>query len=141
MKNLFITSSSKIINKRKVHKLVNILSKELEFNILSLNIIFISDKEIRELNKTYLKHDYTTDIITFNYSSDQNNLDGEIVISLDDAENNAKRYKVHILNEIGRLIIHGILHLLNYDDKTVSKRKVMKNKENKLLSSNKFVLL
>jgi probable rRNA maturation factor len=113
----------------------------MEFKLKSLEISFVSGSEIHKINKTHLKHNYSTDIITFDYSGSQKSLDGEILISIDDALKNAKKYKVSAKEEICRLVIHGILHLLGYDDmKTEDKRK-MKLKENQLLNKFKFILL
>lgn len=142
MKNLYVFDKSGKINKLKIHKLINLISKELSFNISYLELNFINSKEIHRLNKSHLKHDYSTDIITFDYTSNNSNaLDAEIFISIDDAENNAKKYKVSLNEELFRLVIHGILHLLNYDDKKVNEKKIMKQMENKLLYMFKFVLL
>jgi len=88
-----------------------------------------------------LDHYYSTDIITFDYSENRNNIDGEIFISIDDAESNASIFKVHFKNEITRLIIHGILHLLSYDDQQKKDKIIMKRMENDLLNKNKFILL
>jgi probable rRNA maturation factor len=141
VKNLHIFESSKVFDKRKIHLLVNRLTGELNFKISNLEINFISNEEIIRINKIYLNHDFTTDIITFNYSSDIKNIDGEIIISIDDAKINSQKYKVSFYEEIARLVIHGILHLLGYDDQITSKKKVMKRMENKLLSNFKFILL
>jgi len=138
---LHIFESSKVFDKRKIHLLVNRLTGELNFKISNLEINFISNEEIIRINKIYLNHDFTTDIITFNYSSDIKNIDGEIIISIDDAKINSQKYKVSFYEEIARLVIHGILHLLGYDDQITSKKKVMKRMENKLLSNFKFILL
>jgi probable rRNA maturation factor len=104
---------------------------KLSFSLQSLNINIISAGEIEKINSEYLGHNFSTDIITFNYSGENDTLDGEIFISLDDACNNAKKYKVSLDNEILRLIIHGILHLLGFDDKLPHEKKVMKAEENK----------
>ena len=141
MKNLAVNSNYKFIEKRKIHSLVNSLSKSLNFNIQSLEINFIGQKEILEINKAHLNHNYFTDIITFNYSGDNELLDGEILISVDDAIENAKNYKVSLKEETCRLVIHGILHLLGYDDISTSEKRKMKLMENKLLNKNKFLLL
>lgn len=141
MKNVIVYSSDKSINKSKVHLLVNKLSKEMHFKVASLEINFISGYEIEILNKSYLKHKNSTDIITFNYSINRDLLDGEIFISVDDAKTNAKRFKVSYKDEISRLIIHGILHLLGFDDINKKDRIIMKRHENKLLNTLKFVLL
>jgi rRNA maturation RNase YbeY len=124
-----------------VHKLIKSLSTELTFKISNLEISFISSQSILVINRTFLKHDYTTDIITFNYSEIIKNIDGEIFISLDDALANSNKFKVTLSNELNRLVIHGILHLLGYDDQSISDKKVMKRLENKLLSKFKIGLL
>ncbi len=141
IKNFQVFSSSKSINKLSIHKLVSSLKKELNLQIDSLMINFVTTSEITELNEKYLDHYFSTDIITFDYSEDRNEIDGEIFISIDDAESNARKYKVHLKNEITRLIIHGILHLLGYDDQQKKDKIIMKRVENDLLNKNKFILL
>jgi rRNA maturation RNase YbeY len=141
LKYLHVFDSQKVIDKRKIHLLVKELSHNLSFQLVSLEINIISSDEIISLNKKHLKHDYTTDILTFNYSSKKALLDAEIFISVDDAKSNSKKFKVSFNEEIGRLVIHGILHLLGFDDRITSEKKVMKRLENKLLSSFKFILL
>jgi len=129
------------LKKKNIHDLIKSLSNELYFKISNLEINFISAKSILDINKTYLNHDYTTDIITFNYSEIVNELDGEIFISIDDALSNSKKFNVSVSDELVRLVIHGILHLLGYDDIAHSDKKIMKRMENKLLSKFKIVLL
>lgn len=141
MKNLKVYSSLLKISKKNIHSLTSNLAKELNFTISSLEINFISGSEIYAINKKHLKHYYTTDIITFNYSNNSKEIDGEIFISLDDALENSKKFKVSYSEEIVRLVIHGILHLLGYDDQKSSDKKIMKRLENELLYKNKFVLL
>jgi len=141
LKNLRIYSITKRIQKKNIHSLVKSLASELNFKLLNLEINFISDKSILEINRTYLKHNYTTDIITFNYSNVSNKIDGEIFISIDDAILNSKKFKVSLSEELARLVIHGLLHLLGYDDQGSSNKKIMKRLENKLLYKNNFVLL
>lgn len=141
MKNLRIYSKNKIIEKKKIHQFVKHLLQELNLSLYSLELNFISSSEIIDINKKYLSHDYSTDIITFNYSDSQKIIDGEIFISTDDAKQNANKFKVSFIEEIGRLILHGILHLIGYDDLTPDDRKKMKNIENRLLKKYKFILL
>jgi rRNA maturation RNase YbeY len=141
IKNLQVFSSSKSIDKFSIHKLVGSLKKELNLQIDFLVINFVTTQEITELNEKYLNHSYSTDIITFDYSESRNEIDGEIFISIDDAESNAHKFKVHFQNEITRLIIHGILHLLKYDDQQKKDKIIMKRMENDLLNKNKFILL
>jgi len=141
VKNLQIYSNDPSIQKRNVHRLVQYLKKEFNLNILFLSISFISSPELRVVNKKYLKHDFDTDIITFNYSKITSDVDGEILISLDEAKRNARKFNVTYDKEIFRLIIHGMLHLLNFDDMDASSKKIMKKEENKLINKYYFTLL
>lgn len=141
IKNLSVTSHNYSINKRKVHNLVSNLKSELGFRIISLTINFIDSETILEINRKYLNHNYFTDIITFNYSGSNDHLDGEIFISVDDAHKNSKKYKVPINKELNRLVIHGILHLVGYDDNNSKQKKIMKSAENRLTYKNNFALL
>jgi probable rRNA maturation factor len=141
IKNLHISSIDPDINKIALHKLISELKKELDFKIESIELNFVDSEEIKAINKKYLNHNFSTDILTFDYSEDNKNLDCEIIISLDDAEKNAKKYKVNFEEEITRLVIHGILHLSGFDDDNKKNKIIMKRMENKLLNSLKFILL
>jgi rRNA maturation RNase YbeY len=134
MSSLTISNFTKRkIYKRAIRKVVREIRDILNFEISDLEINFVDSKTIHAINKQYLKHDYTTDIITFNYSGDNVILEGEIFISVNDAEENAKRYKVTLEEELVRLIVHGILHMLGYDDIDERERRRMKRKENELV--------
>ena len=136
VKNVHIYSISGIkIDKIQIHKLLSFLIKQLNITIKTLEINFINSKEIHQLNEKHLGHNYSTDIITFGYSENLQILDGELFISVDDAKENAKRFNVSLKNELIRLVIHGILHLIGYDDKKDSKKLVMKSQENLLLNN------
>ncbi|MCU7494999.1 MAG: rRNA maturation RNase YbeY [Ignavibacteria bacterium] len=140
IKNLTVFGEGKLkINKKLVHNLMGLLAKELGFSIASLPVNFLSPETIRQVNVEYLGHDYSTDIITFNYSGSNDDFDGEILISVADAAENAKRYECSLDNELLRLVIHGVLHLMGYDDKQSAERKKMKKLENFL--TNKFEYL
>ena len=141
MKHLRIYSNYQTIEKKKLHQYVKFITQHLNLSIKSLEINFINSEAMKEINKKFLSHDYSTDIITFNYSDSQNIIDGEIFISVDDAKENAKKFKVKFVEEIGRLVAHGLLHLIGFDDTTPDKRKKMKNQENQLLKKYKFILL
>jgi len=135
MRNLSVISSSHYkCKKQEIHNLVQSLKKDLKFEIESLSIVFLTGEQIISINKKYLGHNYSTDIITFNYSGENYTLDGEIFISLDDAYKNAKTFNVDANNEILRLIIHGFLHLVGFDDKDVKDKRKMKRLENKLVN-------
>ena len=97
-----------------------------------VNVVFASDDYILGLNKKYLNHDYFTDIVTFNYNRLET-LSGDIFISIDTVRKNADFYNIHFLDEIHRVIIHGILHLLGFDDKNVDQKSIMRLQENKWL--------
>jgi len=116
------------------------LRKEFNLSISFLSISFISSSKLRDINKEYLKHDYDTDIITFNYSKKLKDIDGEILISFEEARRNAKKYDVTYGKELCRLVIHGMLHLLNFDDNNKENKKIMKRMENKLILSYNFTL-
>ena len=131
--------NNKVINKLTIHKLVNLLKKELNFTIKNLEISFVNSSEIVQLNNKYLHHNYSTDIITFDYSKLESSLEGEILISIDDALYNSKKFRMSFKEELIRLVIHGILHLLGYKDEKISEKKVMKTKENSLLRKYKFL--
>lgn len=113
--------------------------KELNFTIKNLEISFVNSSEIIQLNSKYLHHKYSTDIITFDYSKLDSSLEGEILISLEDALDNSKKFRTSIKEELFRLVIHGVLHLLGYKDEKISEQKVMKTKENSLLRKFKFL--
>jgi rRNA maturation RNase YbeY len=141
IKNLYVLSLTKRINKAGIHKLVGLLREDLEFSVTSLNINFITGEEIRNINKEFLHHDRSTDIITFNYSGSHFEIDGEIFISIDDAQINAQKFNVSVSTEFTRLIIHGILHLKGYDDINKIDRTKMKRIENNLTNKYNFALL
>ena len=91
------------------------------------------------LNNKYLNHKHSTDIITFDYSKLDSCLEGEILISTNDALDNSKRFKTLFNEELIRLVIHGVLHLLGYKDKKSNERRAMKLKEDLLTHKYKFL--
>lgn len=99
----------------------------------NINFIFCSDRYLLELNKKYLKHDYFTDIITFNQSDDERVISGDIYISVERVRENAATARHPADDELHRVMIHGILHLLGYNDKSASEKKKMRQKEDEYL--------
>lgn len=83
----------------------------------AINIIFCSDNYILDVNMKYLQHDYFTDIITFDYC-ENNVLNGDLFISIDSVRDNAEFYNTDFAEELNRVMVHGILHLIGYDDHT-----------------------
>ena len=94
-----------------------------------VSIIFCSDDYILEVNKKYLQHDYYTDIITFDYC-DGNVLNGDLFISIDSVKDNAVHYGTEFSDELNRVIVHGLLHLIGYDDHSPEDISIMRSKEN-----------
>lgn len=95
----------------------------------NINIIFCSDNYILDVNMKYLQHDYFTDIITFDYC-EKNILSGDLFISIDSVRENSIFFKTEFADELNRVIVHGLLHLIGYDDHTEDEQKVMREKEN-----------
>ena len=96
-----------------------------------LNYIFCSDEYLHKINMEYLQHDTYTDIITFPYREDK--IESDIVISIDRVKENAKKFEVPFEEELHRVIIHGVLHLLGFGDKTSAEQKKMRTKENEYI--------
>ena len=97
-----------------------------------INIIFCSDPYLLDVNKKYLGHDYYTDIITFDYC-EKDILSGDLFISVDCVRDNASFYGTEFSNELNRVMVHGVLHLIGYDDHTDEDIAVMRSKENTYL--------
>ncbi|MCK9425855.1 MAG: rRNA maturation RNase YbeY [Ignavibacteriaceae bacterium] len=127
--------------KSLIRNIILELAKELQFSIASINVSFVDKKEILELNSKYLNHHTSTDILTFNYSGSNTFLDGEIIISYEDAVENALRFHITGHEEYLRLIIHGLLHLLGYDDHEKSDKLKMKRKETSLVKKLNYLVL
>jgi probable rRNA maturation factor len=126
-------TSYKIKGWKKVVRILNkVIAKEGKISG-DLSYIITNDEELRKINTQFLEHDYFTDVITFNYS-DKNYINGEVYISLDSVKENALNYNVSLKEEIRRVMIHGVLHLVGYDDKTEAERKKMREQENFWLS-------
>ena len=105
----------------------------------NLSIVFCSDPYIISINKKYLSHDYFTDIITFDYCLG-NRMSGDLFISVDSVRDNSVYYGVSFEEELHRVIVHGLLHLIGYDDHTEDDIKVMREKENYYLVMRKQLL-
>ena len=94
-----------------------------------INVIFCSDNYILDVNMKYLQHDYFTDIITFDYCEGEV-LSGDLFISVDSVRENSIEFGTDFEEELHRVIVHGVLHLIGYDDHTEEDKKVMRQKEN-----------
>ncbi|MEK6152864.1 rRNA maturation RNase YbeY [Flavobacteriaceae bacterium 3-367] len=98
-----------------------------------LAYIFCSDESMLEMNKKYLDHDTFTDIITFDYTEGEE-LSGDIFISTDRLRENAATFGVSFREEVLRVMVHGVLHLMGYKDKTDEDKTLMRNKENEMIA-------
>jgi rRNA maturation RNase YbeY len=98
----------------------------------NLNFLFTSNERIKLINQKYLNHNYFTDVISFDYT-EGNLIAGDIVISVEEVKKNAEFYGAEWLDELRRVMIHGVLHLMGYGDKTQEERIIMRKKENEAL--------
>jgi len=120
------------IKKREITNWIKSVANLFNKKTGDISYIFCTDDKILEINKEYLNHDYYTDIITFDYS-EGNVISGDIFISLDTVKSNSEQFNTNYIEEIHRIIIHGILHLCGINDKTPEERKNMTDRENKAL--------
>jgi probable rRNA maturation factor len=123
----------KLPNSKKTSAWIEKVAKAEKAKIVSLSYVFCTDRYLLGINQEYLDHDTFTDIITFDYTEFPGLLDGEIYISIPRVRENAKSLKVEFINELHRVIIHGVLHLLGYKDKTGKAKAQMRTMEEKYL--------
>lgn len=105
-----------------------------QHQLIHLNYIFCSDAYLLEINQAYLQHDTLTDIITFDHSDEKGEIEGDIFISVERVQENASKLGLIFEDELHRVMIHGVLHLLGYDDKQTSQKTQMRKKEDAYLS-------
>jgi len=103
-----------------------------------INYIFCSDRYLQKLNRKYLDHDTYTDIITFHTAEEKNRISGDIFISVDRVRSNAVLFKNSFSDELQRVMIHGILHLIGFQDHTPAEKKKMRSMEDHSLALRKF---
>ncbi|MDQ4140569.1 MAG: rRNA maturation RNase YbeY [Bacteroidota bacterium] len=109
-----------------------------QFRLENITYIFCSDEYLYNINQTYLNHDTFTDIITFDNSDEEDTVESDIFISIDRVKENALQLNIPFTDELHRVIIHGVLHLIGYDDKDESSKVKMRQKENDYLSLRDF---
>lgn len=122
--------SKSLITNRWIKKVIKIEKGKLD----SLNFIFCSDAYLLEINKEYLNHNTYTDIITFDNSEDEGGLNGDIFISIERVKENAIKLQTPFEEELNRVMIHGVLHLMGYNDKSNQDKKLMRKREDAYLS-------
>jgi probable rRNA maturation factor len=127
----------KLKNPRKITSWIKRVVEEEGSSLQEINYVFCTDSYLLTLNQGFLKHNTLTDIITFDYSETRSSLEGEIYISIDRIKENAVKYGISFEDELGRVMIHGVLHLLGYKDKKPSEKALMRKKEEACLSLRK----
>lgn len=130
--NIDFVLKNKLLNNRWLKTVAGSEMKKLG----NINIIFCSDDYILDVNMKYLQHDYFTDIITFDYC-EKDFLSGDLFISIDSVRENALYYGTEFADELNRVMVHGLLHLIGYDDHSEEDIKMMRYKENYYLELRK----
>lgn len=121
-------------NKKKISEWIVTIVEQHKYNIQNINYIFCNDKYLHQINLKHLQHDTYTDIITFDYTNKKSKeLIADIYISTERVKENSQAFKTTFQKELNRVIIHGILHLLGYSDKTNKQQKQMRKKEDAYL--------
>ncbi len=124
--------SFKLKNKTLIRRWISSEVQLASFKCGSINIIFCSDEYLLEINRKYLNHDFFTDIITFNYNS-KFRISGDLFISIERVLENAKLFKTEFDTELKRVMIHGVLHLLGYEDSLPKQKEEIRKKEDEAL--------
>lgn len=130
---LFFQKKTSLQNRSILKTFLNHIAQKENTKIKDLNIIFCSDEYLLDINRQYLKHDYKTDIITFEISNEVDGKTAELYISVDSVFKNSIDYQSTKKNEIHRVIFHGVLHLCGYKDKSKLDIALMRSKEDEYL--------
>ena len=123
-----------IKNKKKTRWLIKKICTDHNKTIGFINCVFCTDDYLLQINKKHLQHNQFTDIITFDFSENKSNLEGDLYISVDRVKDNAKKHKTTLQKELIRVIVHGISHLIGYNDKSKKEKETMTSIENKYVS-------
>lgn len=129
----FQDTDFKFRDRRRTNEWLKLAAESEIRRIGNISIIFCSDNYVLDINQKYLQHDYFTDIITFDYC-EGDRLSGDLFISVDSVRENSVEFRTEFKDELNRVIIHGLLHLVGYDDHTEKDIKLMRSKENYYLS-------
>ena len=123
------TNSFTLKNKRKIKNWLKDTILNEKKKVGDINYIFCSKKYLKKMNNDYLSKNYETDVISFDFSKD-NKISGDIYISSETVKKNSIIFNVCFNNELKRVMVHGLLHLLNYNDKSNQELQIMREKEN-----------
>lgn len=127
----------RIRHKKKINAWLIDCCRQENKTIAELNVVLCSDNQLLKINSDHLDHHYFTDIITFDHSSGDL-IEGELYISIDRVKENAQINKVWIEHELCRIMVHGLLHLIGYNDKTKKEKNTMTSKEDYYLNQRSF---
>ena len=134
---IFVTNSHPSLRfpKQETFRALECVLKLEAVRRFELSVVFVGSRFIRRMNREFLQHDYTTDVIAFPLGEDGiSPLEGELYINLDRARSQARSYGVTFAEETRRLLIHGTLHLLGYKDSTPRTKAVMTRREDEILA-------
>lgn len=123
-----------LLHKSKIRKWISEVITQHQFELAEINYIFCSDQYLHSINLQYLSHDTFTDIITFDQSEKNEELQADIFISIERVRENAAALNIPFEHELNRVMIHGVLHLIGYGDKTPADKSKMREKEDTYLS-------
>lgn len=128
----------RLLDQRKLSAWIKEIVMQSDKKLGRLSYVFCSDDYLLEVNKSYLQHDYYTDIITFDLSEKPDLIEGELYLSIDRIRDYANENDVSFADELHRVMIHGVLHLLGQADKTAKQAKEMRSKEEEALKARLF---
>lgn len=112
-------------DRRRLRRWLNEIAKKHDRTIENIAFVLLSDDILLEYNKRYLKHDYYTDVITFSYSSGPA-IHGDVLLSYDRIRANARSFNTSVQDELRRVMVHGLFHLLGHNDGSVSEKRSMR---------------
>ena len=128
--NIAKNNSDNVINSKNLKTYCKEVLNYKGYKSYSVSLIFINEEELKEMKNTYFQQNLYTDVIAFNLNNENEDLEGELYLSIEIIGHNAKLYNVSLDDEIKRVVAHGILHLIGYDDDNdSSKRQMTKNED------------
>ena len=129
--NIFNESCRKSLPRQRIVSTIKKILFDENIVVASINVIFVNDKKIKQINREFLNHNYATDVISF--CIEENPIEAEIYVSAEIARTNAVVYNTTWTEELMRYVIHGILHIVGYDDFSFLEKEKMRNLEDKYL--------
>tara|TARA_B100000214_G_C23882920_1_gene588099 strand:- start:294 stop:728 length:435 start_codon:yes stop_codon:yes gene_type:complete len=132
--NIFKENIDIDLYKDHIIQLINLSLKDTSYNEVKINLIFCGNKKLNSFKREYFDDDVLTDVITFPIKNDDN-LEAEIYISVEMAKLNADEFSVSLNSELSRLIVHGVLHLIGFNDDVEDSKKVMFSKQEEIISN------